>query len=425
MTIKRGICLIRFDDQYGPGCLYSEGVDESFAEKVSMKSHLSTLSLTDGTDFTSEDFIESVIPFLDEGYVAFSTFFFVEDSTARGGKRPIGIVALVDRKEQMSFYKSIPEISAAIRKIAIELSEFGDPKDNLTDQVKTKLNSLLQPESLPQALIDNTSSTALVKKRIEEQQTLRKKEIFSNESSTENQLLNINKIEFLINRIPNDMDKVLLALLKNERILIIGKQEEIMTGLLALKEFLPHKKIYNNLWSIPLLDAEALFSQSKDKTILHVLALREDVFAELIDNDDASIGKEKLEQFIVQKMSVLDELPIASKVVIDLSNGYVYGGVGNNYCKKIVDSIKNISEEKALKLIQKQIKYLFDRVHYFTDFFLIDNSPEIQDIKRFMASASSGEISLIVSIIEDMNIQILEQIINYFSNHHLSLETFF
>ena len=425
MVTKRGVCLIRFDDQYGPGCLYSEGLDASFAEKVSMKSHLSTLSLTDGTEFTSEEFIESVIPFLDEGYVAFSTFFFIEDSTARGGKRTIGIVALVDRTEQMSLYKSIPEISSAMRKIANELTEFGDPKNNLSDQVKSQLNSLLQPSSLPQILIDHTSSTELVKKRIEEQQPLKKQELFRSESSSDTSLLNINKIDFLLTKISADMNKIVHALLKNERILIIGKQEEIMTGLLGLKEFLPHKKVYNNLWSIPLLDAEALFSQSKDRTILHVLAIRNDVFAELIGYDELLLDKSKLEKFITDKMSELNTFPIESKVVIDLSNGFVYGGIANNFCKKIINSIKNTPEEKALNLIQEQIKYLFDRMHHFTDFFLDNHPPAIQDIKQFMESASSGEISLIISILEDTNPQILERIINYFQHHQLSLEIFF
>ena len=170
MESKRGVCLVSFDDIKGPDCVYSEGLDNNFAEKVSMKSHLSTLSLTSGDKkITREEFVESIIPFLDEGYVAYSTFFFIDDSTARGGKRTVGIVTLVDRFEQMALYKLIPEISLTVRNIANELFKSKMPLDNISDNIKDSLNSLLNIEELKVDFPKQDESTELIKKRFENQ----------------------------------------------------------------------------------------------------------------------------------------------------------------------------------------------------------------------------------------------------------------
>lgn len=428
MTAKRGVCLIRFDDQFGPGCLYSEGLDYSFAEKVSMKSHLSTLSLTSGSEIQKEDFVESVIPFLDEGYVAYSTFFFVKDESARGGRRALGIVALVDRSEQMSLYKSIPEISNSVRKIAEEIFKEGDPKGNLSDEVKDRLNELLKLETLPNALIDPTQSTDMVKNRVEKQQLQLKKEqqLFQkNINGKKPELIQLGGFEFLLERISKYMDRVIHALLKNERILVVGKEEEIIAVLSTLKEFLPHKKIYSNLWTIPLLDAEALFSQSANQTILHVLAIRDDVFYDIIEINKSEYSEELLSQCIDEKMTKLKDLPIKSKIVIDFNRGIVFGGVPNRFCEKLVDSINGCSNEKSKKLIERQIKYLLDRVNQITEIFLLNDKPDINRVTQFLSNASEGEVSLIISIIEDINQQLLEKIISFFSFHQLSLEVLF
>ena len=56
---KRGVCLVRFDDKLGPGCVYHQGLDNNFAQKVCVKSHLSTMSLSSSQTFPEEEFIGS------------------------------------------------------------------------------------------------------------------------------------------------------------------------------------------------------------------------------------------------------------------------------------------------------------------------------------------------------------------------------
>lgn len=385
-----------------------------------MKSHLSTLSLTTGTDIIHEDFVESVIPFIDEGYVAYSTFFFVDDETARGGKRTLGIVTLVDRSEQMALFKSIPNISTTVKEIANDLLLQGDPKDHLPDQIKHRLSQLLQLEVLDSSIRDPTDSTALIKQRIENDLT-------SSFSSSE-EITNIKDqkadFEFLIRKIPTCMDRIIHALLKNERILVVGSKEEIGLTIATLREFLPHKETYSDPWSVPIIDAEALFSKSADDTIIHVLGILDDTFYELIDMEKYPISDSVLDYCVEDMMDSLQQLPISSKMVIDYTQGKIFGGVTNQFCLKLFKSIIGVNSSKAKQLISDQINHLIERVNQLSDLFLF-SLPAKDLVQQFLDNASDGEISLIVSIIEDVNPKLLSRVLNYFSENHLSLEVLF
>jgi hypothetical protein len=295
---KRGVCLVRFDDKMGPGCVYHQGLDNNFAQKVCVKSHLSTMSLSSSQVLPEEEFIESVIPFLDEGYIAYSTFFFVEDESARGGKRTLGIVTLVDRTEQMFLFKSIPEISATVKEIASDLTKNCDPNGALTSQIKEKLNQLLSLEDLKVDFDSTVDSVELIKKRISEEKIAIPQEIKDPSLSS----ILEGSFEFIFTRIPDGLDRIIHALLKNERILVFGQKDEIALTLATLRWFLPHKKIYNDLWTVPLLDAEALFSRTSDGTTLHALGIQSDSFYEILQLDN--VNNETFETYYSQNKNI-------------------------------------------------------------------------------------------------------------------------
>ena len=421
MHAKRGVCLISFDDVKGPDCVYSEGLDTSFAEKVSMKSHLSTLSLTSGNEVTKEEFVESIIPFLDEGYVAYSTFFFIDDSTARGGKRTVGIVTLVDRAEQMALYKLIPEISFTVRNIANELFQSKRPLDNLSDNVKDSLNKLLNIEDLRVDFPQQDESTELIRKRFENK-PLEKQTV---EVTLTDRSLPEGSFEFLIDKIPTCLDGIIHALLKNERIIVIGRQDEITLTLATLREFLPHKKLYNDIWTVPLLDAEALFSKTAEKVTLHVLGIRDDSFYDVLEIGNGDIYDREPLTFCGEDLeNRMKNLPIASKVIIDFNQGKVIGGISNNFCENILTTIQNKSYNDAKNLIENQINHLLERINQMVDMFIYD-LPSKMDLEFFVNNSSAGEISLIISIIEDTNPKLLEKILFTFAYHRVSLEILF
>ncbi|MGC9779909.1 MAG: hypothetical protein HZR80_11750 [Candidatus Heimdallarchaeota archaeon] len=397
---------------------YHEGLDFTFAEKVCVKSHLSTMSLSSASNLKQEEYIESVIPFLDEGYVAYSTYFFVNDHTARGRRRALGIVTLVDRSEQLSLYKSIPEISATIKDIASELIKIGDPKNNVPDAIKDRLNQLIHFTQLSVDFDVSNDSISLIKERMKEEKITLK------ESSTEFDTSTVTEgsFEFLLNRVPKGLDRVIFALLKNERVLVFGEKEEIAISLATLRWFLPHKKLYNDLWTVPLMDAEALFSRSSDSTTLHVLGIESDSFYEILQLDN-NIPESSSSEFIDNEKYYNKKLPIDSKVIINLDGGRVIGGISNRFCNKLLETINVENFAKAPDIISEHIDYLIGRVNDLTSLFL--NDPSKEELEQFISNSIEGEISLIMTIINETNTGLLEKIINVFSNYQLPLEVLF
>jgi len=410
---KRGVCLVRFDDKIGPDCVYHQGLDNNFAQKVCVKSHLSTMSLSSSQSFPEEDFIESVIPFLDEGYIAYSTFFFVEDISARGGKRTLGIVTLVDRTEQMFLFKSIPEISATVKEIASDLSQIGNPNGEITTHIKDKLNKLLSLEDLKVDFDSSIDSVELIKKRIAEEKIPIPQEIKDPSRS----IILEGSFEFILSRIPIGLDRVIHALLKNERVLVFGQEDEITLTLATLRWFLPHKKIYNDLWTVPLLDAEALFSRSSDGTTLHVLGIHSNSFYEILQLDNAN--NEAFDTYYTQNKDSL----IDSKVLINLDGGRVIGGISNRFCMKLIDSIKNQSFEHALVVIKEHIDYLLGRVNDLIVLLLTE--PDKAKLQQFINDSIEGEISLIMTIINETNSSLMNKIIITFSMYQLPIDVLF
>ncbi|NHK32934.1 MAG: hypothetical protein FK730_16425 [Asgard group archaeon] len=415
MNIRRGVCLVRFDDTQGPGCLFSTGLEKQFAQKVCMKSHLSTLSLSSSQWIESEEYVESVIPFIDEGFIAYSTFFFVDDDSARGGKRTLGIVTLVDRSQQLSLYKSIPEIAATVREIASELVKQGDPKEHLSDQIKKRLKQLSNLESLAVNFDKGIDSIDLIKQRIDKEEQLPVVKPTS--------LVIDGSFEFLFSKIPENLDKVIFALLKNERIVIVGEKSEISLALATLKWFLPHKKLYNDLWTVPLVDAEALFSRSKESTTLHILGIQNDSFFELTDitheKDDVLIFNDEIDQ---HKKS-LKRMPLESKVIIDLNDGTIYSGLSNRFCEKLLATIKNKQFDRIIEIISEHIDYLITRVSDLTELVLND-APTVR-IQNFVDNSLDGELSLITTIINETNPKLMVKMLEIFSKNQLPLDVLF
>ncbi|MBN1331017.1 MAG: hypothetical protein JXA54_16210 [Candidatus Heimdallarchaeota archaeon] len=418
MTYRRGVCLVRFDDKIGPNCLYQNGLDDLFVQKVCIKSQISTLSLS-SSESLKEEYIESIIPFLDEGFIAYSNFFYIKDQTARGGKRPWGIVTLVDKSEQMALYKNMPEISAIVKKIASELIKYQYNDINLSEQIKDKLNQLLKIENLVVNFDEDNDSVKLIKERIDT-------ESFQEEmvESNSDVIISEGSFEFLFSRIPINLDRIIFALLKNERVLIFGEEKDISLILATLRWFLPHKKLYNDLWTVPLVDGEALFSRTSDSTNLHALGIHKESFQELFDSDN-KFKDENLESLVKvnQELFKYDTETLETKVIVDIDNGSVIGGISNRFCQNLVDKIINNSYDKILEIISDYIDYLLGRVFDFIILILEEAEKEL--IEQFIENSIDGEVSLIVSIINETNPVVMQKLLEFFSKNEISLDVLF
>ncbi len=211
---------------------------------------------------------------------------------------------------------------------------------------------------------------------------------------------------------------------KNERILVVGSKEEIMITIATLREFLPHKETYSDPWSVPITDAEALFSKSAEDTIIHVLGILDETFYELIDMEKYPASNHVLDYCTEDMMSSLQHLSISSKIVIDFTRGKIFGGVINQFCSKLSKSILGLKNSKAIQLISDQINHLIERVNQLSDLFLL-SLPDKELVQQFLDNSSEGEISLIISIIEDVNPKLLSRVLRYFSENNLTLEVLF
>ncbi len=417
MTHKRGVCLVRFDDKKGPNCLYHKGLDDIFVQKVCIKSQISTLSLS-SAESLKEDYFESIIPFIDEGYVAYSNFFYIKDQTARGGKRPWGIVTLVDKTEQMYLYKSMPEISATVKKIASELIRNQNLDFNLSEQIKDSLNQLLHIEALEVNFDEGNESIRLIKERLDGELSLEK----TGEPKPESTIPE-GSFEFLFTKIPKKLDRIIYALLKNERILLFGEKKDITLSLATLRWFLPHKKLYNDLWTVPLVDGEALFSRTTDSTNLHALGIHKESFLEIFKDKD--ISNDKLISILDLNKELLnyDNENLESKVIVNLDTGSVLGGIANRFCQNLVDKIIDEHYERILEIISDYIDYLLGRVFDFI--ILVMEEVEKDVIEQFITSSIEGEVSLIVSIINETNPVVMQLMLDLFSINKIPLDVLF
>lgn len=410
MNNKRGICFVRFDDHLGPCCIYSKDVDEEFQKKVAMKSHLSTLSLVAKSDVSQKDFFNSITPFPDEDYIAYSTYFYIEDKSARGGNRAFGIVILVKQSEQMFFYKSIPEISANVTHLAKEIIKVGDSSSKLDRKIKKELENLMDIENLQVEFTDSTGSLDLIKQRISNEETTGKP-LFITETIADQY---IGSFDFLFQKMASSLDRIINTLLLNERILIVGRHDEIIMTMYTLREFLPHKKIYNDPMMIPMADAEVLYSKTENKITLHILGLREESIYSTPTIDERERMESTLEYSNLDFTEFLSNFPITSKIVIDFYQGKVFGGESNSFCVNLLNEIKDKDFDESKRIIKTQINSLLEKTNQLREIFLAEEILK-SEIDLFLENIGEWEMKFILKVIEDLNPQLKDSILSYFS----------
>ena len=417
MTNKRGVCLVRFDDKIGPYCAYAKNIGEEFQSKVAMKSHLSTLSLVAGKVETEKDFFNSIIPFPDENFIAYSTYFYIPDESARGGNRALGIVLLVEQSQQMVFYKFLPKISAKMKKIANKIRENKNPEKVITKEIRRYLNKLLEIEKLQMDYNDSTGSLDLVKERISSEKP-------TETLVTEESMPLIDQevsFDFLFEKMPTCLESIVYTLLSNDRVLVVGRQDEILITLSTLKEFLPHKKVYNDPWMAPIADALILYSKTAEDTKLHILGIREESIYSDLSYDERERSQQTLRYSSIDFEEFLYSFPITSKLVVDFYQGVVYGGFKNQFCKELLELIKKSDFDDAKQIIKTEINYLLENTNKIRDIFLNEENL-VENFQRFLRETKKGELPLLMKMIEDINPQLHNRIATFINQNQLQID---
>jgi len=313
-------------------------------------------------------------------------------------------------------YKSIPELSTAIKQIAQELIKSNITSDrDITSEIKEQMQKLLKLESLPLDFDSKNDSIQMIKERVLKEE---KKHIL--EADLEDKIISEGSFDFLFSKVPEGLEKVVFALLKNERVLVFGRKQEISLTLATLRWFLPHKKLYNDVWTVPLVDAEALFSRHEDSVTLHVLGIESSVYKDIFQQTSDTPIKQphsSMETFQTEQPA---SLPFQNMVIINLDTGEVTGGLSNGFCKQLVQSINERTFDEVLKKISEQIEYLLERV--FDLIILVLDEADKPSFEQFIENAIEGEITLLTAIISDTNPHVFQKLLESFKKHKLPLE---
>ncbi|GAI92164.1 unnamed protein product, partial [marine sediment metagenome] len=135
--------------------------------------------------------------------------------------------------------------------------------------------------------------------------------------------------------------------------------------------------------------------------------------------DDVLIFDDEVDQI----KSSMKKMPLESKVVIDLNDGKVYSGISNRFCLRLLNTIKDKPYLQILEIISDHVDYLITRVSDLTELVLSDVTSE--RIQLFVDSSTDGELSLIITIINETNPNLMARIMDLFSKYQLPLEVLF
>jgi hypothetical protein len=109
--------------------------------------------------------------------------------------------------------------------------------------------------------------------------------------------------------------------------------------------------------------------------------------------------------------------------LINLDGGRVIGGISNRFCLKLLDAIKIQTFDKALVTIKEHIDYLLGRVNDLIVLLLTE--ADKGKLEQFINDSIEGEISLIMTIINEANSSLMDKIIITFSAYQLPIDILF
>ncbi|MHA1607973.1 MAG: hypothetical protein ACTSWP_10660 [Candidatus Freyarchaeota archaeon] len=138
--LLEGVCLAVADEIRGPICVYSKGLSQRTADRVTMKALIGTISV--GTRLEEEEI--AILPMQDEGKSVFSYVFPYRDRAARGGARILSLILVADRKYAAFLYRFAPLLYEKTRAVAEEVKEYYQPPLTFREEALRKLDELME-----------------------------------------------------------------------------------------------------------------------------------------------------------------------------------------------------------------------------------------------------------------------------------------
>ena len=219
-----------FDRKKGPVILYSSLDSPDSAKKIAVRSFIAIGAMEEQSDLSGK---HAVVPLPALNKIAFYYMFKV-DRREKSDEPPLWatIGYMNESSESIDFYRTLPIIQENIQKI-VELIQknfsYSDHDNKLSTVIIESISSLqtLQEASVKPSPVPIPEPTELA----EEVAVPVSYEDFK-----------IGDLSFLFEYFPEDLDKVIYALLLEEPVLIIGDIRDIVQKVVASLEFLvPHR----------------------------------------------------------------------------------------------------------------------------------------------------------------------------------------
>jgi hypothetical protein len=229
--LQNDVIFSVFDRKKGPVILYSSLDSPDSAKKVAVRSFIAIGAMEEQTDLSGK---HAVVPLPGLNKIAFYYMFKVERKEV-SDEPPLWatIGYMNESSESIDFYRTLPIIQENIQKI-VELIQknfsYSDQDNKLNTVIIESISSLqtLQEESVQPIPTPMPEPTEIPKG------------VTTPEVSYED--FKIGDLSFLFEYFPEDLDKVIYALMLEEPVLIIGDIRDIVQKVVASLEFLiPHR----------------------------------------------------------------------------------------------------------------------------------------------------------------------------------------
>ena len=227
--LQNDVIFSVFDRKKGPVILYSSLDSPDSAKKIAVRSFIAIGAMEEQSDLSGK---HAVVPLPALNKIAFYYMFKV-DRREKSDEPPLWatIGYMNESSESIDFYRTLPVIQENIQRI-VELIQkhfsYSDRDNTLNKVIIESISSLqtLQEESIQPEPIPEPAAVP--------------QEVTTQEITYED--FKLGDLSFLFEYFPEDLDKVIYALLLEEPILIIGDIRDIVTKVVASLEFLvPHR----------------------------------------------------------------------------------------------------------------------------------------------------------------------------------------
>jgi hypothetical protein len=215
---EQGLCLAIFDEEEGPTCIYSKGIDKAIAEKVAIKSMVGAMTFNQQVDDG-----ESIIPLQEEQKNAFVFNFAIPDENARGGVRIGTLNFIVKRQDINALYRFAPVLSEHSKRIVQDIKKYYVYRQPLPQVLMDSVDSILSIQEFERASLPDIFKEYLIQVYLSRNTIFHRSIVEKTSSISRNEEILGNKIDI----VGRDKDQNIVWILLSCNFSKMNKEEKM------------------------------------------------------------------------------------------------------------------------------------------------------------------------------------------------------